>query len=256
MPAEISLNKFIKYVVGLNYTTKIIDCNKHFYTIGTIGKFTDGHKDIPGLFVYPEIYPKSKLLTLNVYAHHTGTQIRLFVVDLGHQNHIHQAKDLNQQFDEIATSNNQAYLKKTLRDLTDDLTAHAKLLKPQKHYSTKYRIRVNESFGDPSYTFDFNGIDLNDKNHILNCLIQNKFYLRGNEWYFNRNYKNRRKTKASSLPPTKAQLKYLDYLTDAVGENRIRPHTMSEAGFHINRLEIKKKLYRSDDQTNTQHLKQ
>lgn len=240
MPAEISINKFIKYIVGLNYTTKIIDFNKHFYTLGAIGKFTDDYDDIPGLFVYPEIYPKSKLLTLNVYAHHTGRRIRLFVVDFEHQNHIYQTKDLNQQFNKITTSDNQAYLKKILHDLTDDLMARAKLLKPQKHYSTKYRIRVNESFGDPLYTFDFNGIDLNDKNHILNCLIQNKFYLSGNEWYFNRNHKSQRKTKASSLPPTKAQLKYLDYLTYAVGENQIRPHTMSEAGFHINRLKIKK----------------
>lgn len=239
MSVEINLNEFIKYVVGLNYTEKIIDCNKHFYTINTIGKLTDDYKDIPGLFVYPEIYPESKLLTLNVYAHQTGTQIRLFVVDLGHQNHIHQTKDLNNQFDKITTSDNQAYLKKIMHDLTDDLTAQAKLLKPQKHYNTKYSIRVNEQFGDPLYTFDFNGTDLNDKKHILNCLIQNKFYLRGNEWYFNPNYKNRRKTKASSLPPTKAQLKYLDYLTYAVGENQIHPRTMSEAGFHINRLEIK-----------------
>lgn len=31
MSVEISINKFIKYVVGLNYTAKIIDFNKHFY---------------------------------------------------------------------------------------------------------------------------------------------------------------------------------------------------------------------------------
>ena len=239
MTAEISLNKFIKYVVGLNYTEKITDFNKHFYGINILGKLTDDCKNTPGLFIYPEIYPKSRLLTLNVYAHHTGTQIRLLVVDLEHQNRIYQTKDLNQQFDKITTSDNQNYLKKILHNLTDDLTANAKLLKPQKTYGTKHSIRVNELFGDPLYAFDFNGADLNDKKHILNCLTQNKFYLRSNEWYFNPNYKNRRKTKASSLPPTAAQLKYLDYLAHAVGENQIRPRTMSEAGFHINRLEIK-----------------